>query len=264
MKKVLLALLVSLGLQTQAQVNYCDSLTITGSQNQMLVEVNNLNTFIYWITTAPDGTVLGEDSTALHHTVFNYNPVIGLSYDTITTCIAYGAGGSYVNCCVTFIWNGTMWMKIGTQPMNLCDSVSYTILSGSGGNTTLQLNGIITPGFQGTILMWEWQVCDDALCYADTNQIGIFNQFTTTDTLKACLTTLLMVNNMIYTCTQCDSLIYGPAGWMMMNMGNPTAITELELNTNNDGKIYDLLGRELTDVPIGVMYIQNRKLIIKQ
>ena len=147
--------------------------------------------------------------------------------------------------------------------MVACDSVGYTILSGSGGNTTLQLNGTITPGFQGTILMWEWQVCDDTSCFADTNQIATFNQFTTTDTLKVCLATILMTNNIIYTCTQCDSLIYGPAGWMMMNMGNPLAITELELNTNNDSKMYDLLGREIFEIPVGVMYIQNRQKYIK-
>ena len=158
----------------------------------------------------------------------------------------------------------TLWSTKTQAQISPCDSVSYTILSGSGGNTTLQLNGTIPPGFQGVILMWEWQVCDDALCYADTNQIAVFNQFTTTDTLKACLTTMIMVNNMIYTCLQCDSLIYGPAGWMMMNMGNPLAITELEFNPLNSGKIYDLLGRELTDVPIGVMYIQNRKIYIRK
>ena len=145
-----------------------------------------------------------------------------------------------------------------------CDSISYTILSGSGGNTTLQLNGILAPGFPGIVSMWEWQVCDDALCFADTNQIGIFNQFTTTDTLKACLTTLLEINNMMYSCMQCDSLIYGPAGWMMMNMGNPLAITELETNSILDNKMYDMLGRELFYIPIGTMYIQNRKLYIKQ
>ena len=145
-----------------------------------------------------------------------------------------------------------------------CDSISYTILSGSGGNTTLQLNGILAPGFPGIVSMWEWQVCDDALCYADTNQIGIFNQFTTTDTLKACLTTLLEMNNMMYSCMQCDSLIYGPSGWMMMNMGNPLAITELETNSILDNKMYDMLGRELFYIPIGTMYIQNRKLYIKQ
>ena len=148
-----------------------------------------------------------------------------------------------------------------------CDSISYTILSGSGGNTTLQLNGILAPGFPGIVLMWEWQVCDDASCFADTNQIATFNQFTTTDTLKVCLTTMLEMNNAWYTCMQCDSLIYGPAGWMMMNMGNPTGIGFV---IEEDGvrwysdKTYDMLGRELFYIPTGTMYIQNRKLYIKK
>ena len=157
----------------------------------------------------------------------------------------------------------TLWSTKTQAQILPCDSISYTILSGSGGNTTLQLNGMLAPGFPGIVSMWEWQVCDDALCYADTNQIGIFNQFTTTDTLKACLTTLLEMNNMMYSCMQCDSLIYGPAGWMMMNMGNPTSIKEL-IGGQIGGQMYDLLGRELTDVPIGVMYIQNKKIYIRK
>ena len=156
-------------------------------------------------------------------------------------------------------------LGLQTQAQMLpCDSISYTILSGSGGNTTLQLNGILAPGFPGIVLMWEWQVCDDALCYADTNQSATFNQFTMNDTLKACLTTMLEINNMWYTCMQCDSLIYGPSGWMMMNMGNPLVITELETNSILDNKMYDMLGRELFYIPIGTMYIQNRKLYIRQ
>ena len=158
----------------------------------------------------------------------------------------------------------TLWSTKTQAQILPCDSISYTILPGSGGNTTLQLNGILAPGFPGIVSMWEWQVCDDALCFADTNQIGIFNQFTTTDTLKACLTTLLEINNMMYSCMQCDSLIYGPAGWMMMNMGNPLAITELETNSILDNKMYDMLGRELFYIPTGIMYIQNRKLYIRQ
>ena len=157
----------------------------------------------------------------------------------------------------------TLWSTKTQAQILPCDSISYTILSGSGGNTTLQLNGMLAPGFPGIVSMWEWQVCDDALCYADTNQIGIFNQFTTTDTLKACLTTLLEMNNMMYSCMQCDSLIYGPAGWMMMNMGNPTSIKEL-IGGQIGGQMYDLLGRELTDVPTSVMYIQNRKLKLRK
>ena len=144
-----------------------------------------------------------------------------------------------------------------------CDSVGYTILSGSGGNTTLQLTGTLTSGFPGFVVSWDWAVCDDALCFGDTGQATVWNQFTVTDTLKVCLTTILENNNTWITCLQCDSLIYGPAGWMMMNMGNPMAITELELNTINGGKMYDLLGREVTEAQIGVMYIRNQKKYIR-
>ena len=41
----------------------CDSIVVSGSQFQLTMQVNNFNSIIdYWITTAPDGTVLGEDS----------------------------------------------------------------------------------------------------------------------------------------------------------------------------------------------------------
>ena len=147
-----------------------------------------------------------------------------------------------------------------------CDSISYTILSGSGGNITLQLNGILAPGFPGIVSMWEWQVCDDTLCFADTNQSAIFTQFTTTDTLKVCLTTMLEMNNMWYSCVQCDSLVYGPNGWMMMNMGNPTGIGFV---IEEDGvrwysdQTFDLLGREIFEIPKGTIYIKNGKKFIK-
>ena len=144
-----------------------------------------------------------------------------------------------------------------------CDSVGYTILSGSGGNTTLQLTGTLTSGFPGFVVSWDWAVCDDALCFGDTGQTTVWNQFTVTDTLKVCLTTYLDVNGATYVCTQCDTLVYdGFGGWMMMNMGNPTAIQELTFETINNNKMYDLLGRELTEVPVGVMYIRNKKLYI--
>ena len=112
MKRILLAVLVSLGLQTQAQMNVCDSMTNTGSHFQPTISVNNINTIIdYWITTAPDGTVLGEDSLTNYHTAYNYNPT-GSPYDTITTCITWGMGATNT-CCVTWIWDANMWLKMG-------------------------------------------------------------------------------------------------------------------------------------------------------
>jgi len=43
----------------------------------------------------------------------------------------------------------------------------------------------------------------------------------------------------------------------------PVGIAELELNTIDDGKMYDLLGRELFEVPKGTIYIKNRKKFIR-
>ena len=68
-----------------------------------------------------------------------------------------------------------------------------------------------------------------------------------------------------YVCTDCDSLVYDgfSYSWVLLNMFNPTSITELELNTNNDGQMYDLLGREVTNPQIGQMYIRNNKKYIR-
>ena len=44
----------------------------------------------------------------------------------------------------------------------------------------------------------------------------------------------------------------------------PTSINELTFNRVNDNKIYDLLGRELTEIPVGKLYIRNNKLYIKK
>ena len=50
MKKLILTLFLAIGtLFTQAQINLCDSMTVTGSQTQLTLQVNNVNTFIdYW------------------------------------------------------------------------------------------------------------------------------------------------------------------------------------------------------------------------
>jgi len=93
----------------------CDSLTVTGSQYQLVVSSNNLNTFIdYWVTTGNNGTILGEDSMSTTHNVFNYNPSTGLPFDTIVTCITVSLPQLTFTCCVTWIWNGTFWSKLGS------------------------------------------------------------------------------------------------------------------------------------------------------
>ena len=88
----------------------------------------------------------------------------------------------------------------------------------------------------------------------------------TTDTIKVCLTTYMTIDTMTYTCMQCDSLVFGPNGWMLMNTGNSTAIHEFETNIIDNNKMYDLLGKEFSNyhaIPAGQIYIMNRKKFIK-
>jgi len=146
-----------------------------------------------------------------------------------------------------------------------CDSVEYAITSTANTNL-LQLeawvNGTCPVNFPCIVSDWSWQVCDDNLCYGDTGTTVYFQQFMTTDTIKVCLTTYMTIDTMTYTCMQCDSLVFGPNGWMLMNMGNPLAINELQFTWEDDGIIYDLMGRKLKAIPTGTMYIRNNKLYI--
>ena len=130
MKKILMMVMVSLGLQLQAQT-LCDSnmTYTTGSQYQLEIAIpqtgNSLPTMapLYAVTYGGQ-TVLGQDSCfagPCTHTVYNYNPTTGMPYDTITTCISYTLTDSlgYVdtlNCCFNQVWDGQarMRMTMGT------------------------------------------------------------------------------------------------------------------------------------------------------
>ena len=51
---------------------------------------------------------------------------------------------------------------------------------------------------------------------------------------------------------------------VQIEVSSVTSIEELEIKTINNNKIYDVLGRELKEIPVGTTYILNRKLYIKQ
>ena len=126
MKKYLIVLLVSLGLQTQAQTLCDPNMTYTmGSQYQLEIAIpvtgNSLPTMapLYAVTYGGQ-TMLGQDSCfsgPCTHLVYNYNPTTGMPYDTITTCISYTLtdASGYVdtlNCCFAQIWDGQAWMRL--------------------------------------------------------------------------------------------------------------------------------------------------------
>ena len=144
--------------------------------------------------------------------------------------------------------------------INYCDSISY--MTTSTLNFPFVVSGSI-PNIPGAV-SWSWQVCNSSLCYLGTGANASFGQVSLTDTLKVCYSVTIDINGFTYTCSKCDSLVYNPNSyqWEIMS-AQPLAITELKPNTINDGKMYDLLGREIFEVPIGAIYIKNRKKFIR-
>ena len=153
---------------------------------------------------------------------------------------------------------------LGLQPkaqVNYCDSISYTMSSTL--NFPLGLAGV--ANIPGTV-SWNWTVCNASSCYSSAGQWAYFSQVSPTDTLKVCYDAIIDMNGMTYACFGCDTLVYNQNSYQWeVTSTQPLSFAELELelNTPNNGKTYDLLGRELLEIPKGTIYIKNRKKYIK-
>jgi len=185
MKKVLLVLLIALGIQTQAQVNHCDSLNLGIS--------------------------------------ISTNPLIDPTLDTAYFTPIIDTTNLNV---ISYVWS--FYELGGTCPVMLFEKTpSYALLQNQ------------TPIMPYDIIY----VC-----------------------LEVCLDTLFPS---IY-CVFCDTFIYNNMGlpfpnWVSIN-NTVTLISEIKPNIINDNKIYDILGREFSNynsIPIGAIYIKNRKKYIK-
>ena len=144
--------------------------------------------------------------------------------------------------------------------INYCDSISYT--TSSTINSPLVVSGSI-PNVPG-VVAWSWQVCNATLCYSGSGPNASFGQVYLTDTLKVCYYVTISINGFTYVCENCDTLVYNPNSYQWeVTSAQPVGIAELESNVINDGKMYDLLGRELFEVPKGTIYIKNRKKFIR-
>ena len=153
-------------------------------------------------------------------------------------------------------------MALGLQAkaqINYCDSISYTTTSTL--NYSFIVSGVANiPG----IVTWNWTVCNSTLCYSSSGANASFGQVSLTDTLKVCYDVLIDVNGMTYACSGCDSLVYNPNSYQWEAMSaQSVGIAELKPSIINDGKTYDLLGREIFEIPKGTVYIKNRKKFIK-
>jgi len=147
---------------------------------------------------------------------------------------------------------------------NLCDSLSYTVMQGLPMMVYMEANGISN---MVDSIEWYTTACNTVTCYTPQgNNPYSFPFINMTDTVKFCYDAYVYTQNQIITCTHCDSLIfdYTDSTYVLFNMGGTTSINELTFNKINNNKIYDLLGRELTEIPVGKLYIRNQKLYIKK
>ena len=141
-----------------------------------------------------------------------------------------------------------------------CDSVSYTMGSPNNiFNVTAQIDHI--PVWDSANIIWS--ACNSTTCYSANTPIASFPLITPNDTVKLCYDLWLYTNVDTIYCQACDSLIYDfmTDTWILFNRGNTVGIEEM---IKNEGmyKMYDMLGRELTEIPLGKMYIRNRRLHI--
>jgi len=161
---------------------------------------------------------------------------------------------------IIFILLVALGLQTQAQVM-YCDSISYT--TSSTINYPLIVSGSI-PNVPGTVT-WNWSVCDANICYSGSGPNASFGQVSTTDTLKVCYDVTIDISGFTYICTSCDTLVYNQNSyqWEAM-MGQSTDVKEIQQNITNSNKIYDLLGRELSSIPIGKMYIRNNRLCIRK
>tara|TARA_R110002110_G_scaffold25089_3_gene93226 strand:- start:16 stop:540 length:525 start_codon:yes stop_codon:yes gene_type:complete len=151
--------------------------------------------------------------------------------------------------------------------INYCDSLSYSIVVDSTNWNTLTVTGNMNGLSLNMIdsIEWSFSACNALTCYIGVGTPTAFPSILPTDTVKLCYDAYIYYDSSIYVCTQCDSLVYDfmTDTWVLMNMGNPTAIQEVDLYSKKCLKMFDVLGRELTTAPIGTMYIRNNKKYIR-
>ena len=157
-------------------------------------------------------------------------------------------------------------------PYFCCDSITYWTDQGQGLFIGLDTTNMIHNPDSMTIY---WGVCTGfsggGICYVGDGMSDYFPQITTSDTIKVNYDVYIYENGSVEVCSIEDWLVYdqGTYNWVLLNM-LPVSIREYECLMGcsccmgvNDGKIYDIMGRKLTEIPLGKMYIRNNKKYIR-
>ena len=152
--------------------------------------------------------------------------------------------------------------------INYCDSLSYSIVVDSSNWNTLTVTGNMNGLSPNMIdsMEWNFSACNALTCYtAQGNNPYSFPLISPQDTVKLCYDAFIYFDSTTYICTECDSLVYDfmTDAWVLMSMGNPTGINELQFTWEDNNIMYDLMGRKLVEVNVGQMYIRNNKKYIR-
>jgi len=157
------------------------------------------------------------------------------------------------------------------QAQTLCDSnMTYTtgsqyqleIAIAQTGNTLPMMAPIYAVTYGGQTMLSE-----DS-CFVGPCTHTVYNYNPTTgmpyDTITTCISyTLTDSLGYVDTLNCCFNQVWDGQAWMRMSMGGTVGIEELYNTENQDYRIFNVLGRQLIEAPIGEMYIQNRKKYIK-
>ena len=148
-----------------------------------------------------------------------------------------------------------------SAPYFCCDSITYWTDQGQGFNIGLDTSNIVHN--PDSIEVW-WAVCTNGLCYSGDGMYDYFPQVTVYDTLKVGYDVYLYENGVAEVCSREDWLVFdqNTFSWVLLNM-LPTSINEITSNIINNNKIYNLLGKEVTKVNVGQIYIRNNKKYIR-
>ena len=266
MKKILFFLFIFLALKQQAQ-SLCDYTYTIGNQSQFEIAIPTTGNGILnavplyaWTTV---GTNTFEDSCFSGPCTHIINNTI--LQDTITTCISYIENGvdTFI-CCFEQYWDGQFWQRqMIYQTWFSCDSITY---NATQGNLMFEVAlGNYNPVADSLEIFWS--VCNSTSCYNGQGQFNAFPQILITDTIKVCYDAHYYYSDTTASCYHCDSLMFDQLNynWVLLSsQGMPLSINELIFNRTNNGKIYDILGRELSEIPLGSIYIKNRKLYFKK
>ena len=158
-----------------------------------------------------------------------------------------------------------IWSTKAHAQQSWCDSLTYQTFPNPTLTVTGNSNGL--SNIVGSI-DWNWTACNSIACYTPQgNNPYSFPLINPTDTVKLCYDAFIYYDSTMMICNHCDSLVYSQNlySWIIFStQGNTTSLPGFVIEEDGirwwNDIMYDMLGKEITEVPIGTMYIRGGKL----